>query len=94
MRLEVKLTFILSLIITIFTFMNLVIIKNQIVYLLNLVIFNLKKLDNNTHAVIDVRHNLYSPILQRFILLQVVILLLIFFVHKKTTSTFIYSILR
>jgi hypothetical protein len=47
--------------------------QNQIKHILNLVIFNLKKLDYNTYAVLEVRHPLCSLILQGFVLLRVVI---------------------
>jgi len=55
--------------------------KNQQSFFL--VIFNLHKLDNNTSAVLEVRHPQYSPILQGFVLLRVVNLLLIFLYTKR-----------
>jgi hypothetical protein len=40
------------------------------------------KLDNHTPAVLEVRHPLYSLILQGFVLLRVIYLLLIYLVTK------------
>jgi uncharacterized membrane protein len=56
--------------------------KNQTIF--SSVIFNLHKLDNNILAILEVRHPLYSLILQGFVLFRVVILLLIFLYTKRT----------
>jgi hypothetical protein len=55
-----------------FTFILYTLLNFKFNNLLNLVIFNFYKLDSITPAVLEVRHSLYSLILQGFVLLRVV----------------------